>query len=330
MHHLTRRRAVTSGAAGFLCALLAVLVATPLTNADDEQLPDWAHPTPGPVRAQTSPDVGQLHRVPGSSLTFTDKQIENPLFAKDWFPDEHPPMPPIVVGAEDAKVSACASCHLPNGMGHPESAAVAGLTAKYIVVEVAAMASGARPSIGSMSRVAAAVTPEQLLQAATYFSALRPMPWITIVETTTAPTTYVIGTARLPLSDASPEPLGHRIIELPQHVQRFIDHDPHSGFVAYVPIGSITAGRALVQGADPSRTIACATCHGAGLHGDAQRLGGVPWIAGRSPTYVFRQLWEFKHGTRNRPADSPMKAVVTNLSDDQMIAIAAYLGTLKP
>jgi cytochrome c553 len=316
--------------AGLLCAFMLVLVTAPLTNAGDEQLPDWAHPTPGPAHAQTPPDAGEPHHVPGSRVTFTEKQIENPLFAKDWFPDEHPPMPPIVAGAEDAKVAACANCHLPNGMGHPESAALAGLPAKYIIAEVAAMASGTRPSIGSMSRVAVAVTPEQLQQAATYFAALRPMPWIKVVETTTAPTTYVVGTARLPLADASPAPLGQRIIELPQHVQQFVDHDPHAGFVAYVPAGSIAAGRTLVQGADRSRTIACATCHGADLHGDEQHFGGVPWIAGRSPTYIFRQLWEFKHGPRNRAADAPMKAVVTNLSDDQMIAIAAYLGTLKP
>jgi cytochrome c553 len=239
-------------------------------------------------------------------------------------------MPPVVAGAEDAKVSACANCHLPNGMGHPESAALAGLSANFIVAEVGAIAGGTRPAIGSMGRVAAAVTPEQLQQAATYFAALKPVPWITVVETTTVPTTYVVGTARLPIADASPEPLGHRIIELAQHVQQFQDHDPHSGFVAYVPVGSIVTGRALVQGADSSKTIACMTCHGVGLHGNAQLLGGVPWIAGRSPTYVFRQLWEFKHGTRNRAVDAPMKAVVAKLSDDQMIAIAGYLGTLKP
>jgi cytochrome c553 len=315
--------------AGLWCALILLFASATLTNADDEQLPDWAYPTPGPVRAQT-PDPGELHHVPGSSVTYTEKQIESPLIAKDWFPDEHPPMPPVVAGADDAQISACANCHLPNGMGHPESAALAGLPAKFIIGEVEGIASSTRPAIGSMGKVAKAVTPEQLQQAATYFAALEPVPWIRVVETTTAPSTYVVGTARLPVLDASPQPLGHRIVEVPQNVERVQNHDPRTGFVAYVPVGSVAAGRALVQGADPGTTIACMACHGVGLHGNAQMLGGVPWLAGRSPTYVFRQLWEFKHGTRNRAEDAPMKAVVANLSDDRMIAIAAYLGTLKP
>jgi cytochrome c553 len=301
------------------CAFIALLFATRPTSGADEQLPDWAHPTPGPVQMQAPPDDGQPHHVPGSSVTYTEKQIENPRISKDWYPDEHPPMPPAVAGSENAKEVACASCHLPNGMGHPESAAIAGLPSKYIVAEVAAMATGTRQSIGAMSRVAKAFSPEEVQQAAAYFAALRPVPSVTVVETASVPSTHVVaGSMRLALPDASPEPLGHRIIELPQNVERILDHDPHSGFVAYVPAGSIAAGRALAT--------SCAACHGAGLHGNA----AIPWIAGRSPTYVFRQLWDFKHGLRNGPSDAPMKAITANLRDDQMVAIAAYLGTLKP
>jgi cytochrome c553 len=308
-----------------LCAFVALLVVALPAHGADEQLPDWARPTPGPVVVQTPVDDGQPHHVPGSTVSYTEKQIENSHIAKDWFPDDHPPMPPPVAGSDDAKVPVCAACHLPNGMGHPESAALAGLTAKYIVDEVADIVNGTRQTVGTMKSVAIQLTPGEIRQAADYYAALHRVPSVTVVETATVPATYVIaGSVRLPLPDALAEPVGHRIIELPQSVPGVLDHNPNTGWVAYVPAGSIAAGRALVQGG--SGTIACAVCHAAGLHGN----GDIPWIAGRSPEYVYRQLWDFKQRVRNAPSDAPMEAVAANLREDQMIAIAAYLGTLKP
>jgi cytochrome c553 len=317
------------GLAGLLCALIVMLAAAPRTNAGDEQLPDWARPTPGPVQPSLPVDDGRPRHLPGSTVEYTQKQIDDSHVAKDWFPNEHPAMPAAVAGAEGSPIQACAACHLPNGMGHPESAAVAGLTATYITRQIAAMAGGTRQPIGSMTRIASALSPAEIQQSAAYFAALKPVGWVKVVESATVPTTYTLGTARLPLPEASAEPLGHRIIELPQNVAGFLAHDPHAGFVAYVLPGSLAAGRALVQSGNGGATIACTACHGTGLHGDPQRFDGTPWLAGRSPTYVFRQLWDFKHGTRNGPDDAPMKAVAQNLNDDQMIAIAAYLGSLS-
>lgn len=321
---------VRIAAFAILCALGALFAAAPSTNAQDEQLPDWVHATPWPAAMLPSPeaDDGQPHHVAGSTAAYTKKQIDSLFFVKDWFPNEHPPIPPVVAGGPDAKVFACATCHLPNGMGHPESASLAGLPAKYIVAQIAAISDGSRRPIGSMPRVAKALTPDQVQQAATYFSSLKPVQWIKVVESATAPATYPLGSARLPLPGASPQPLGHRIIELPQSVEGFLNHDPHSGFVAYVPVGSIAAGRALVAGG--SGVTACATCHGAGLHGNPQLFNGVPWLAGRSPTYVYRQLWDFQHGARTTPADAPMEGITKHLTDDQKIAIAAYVASLKP
>jgi cytochrome c553 len=310
---------------GIVCASIALLFVALPTHGADEQLPDWARPTPGPITVPAPVDDGLPHHVPGSNVSYTEQQLANSHLAKDWFPDEHPPMPPPVAGGADAKVPACAACHLPNGTGHPESAALAGLSAKYIVTEVAAIVGGTRQVVGTMKTVAADFTPAEIQQAADYYAALHRVPSVSVVETATVPATHVLaGSMRLPLPDAPSEPIGERIIELPQSVPSVLNHDPHAGFVAYVPAGSIAAGRTLVQGGNG--VIACAACHAAGLHG----IGDTPWIAGRSPTYVYRQLWDFKHGTRNAPADAPMKAVAANLRDDQMIAIAAYLGTLKP
>jgi len=309
---------------GLLCAFIVLFVAAAPTHGADEQLPDWARPTPGPLVVATPVDDGQPHHVPGSTVSFTEKQLNNSHIGKDWFPAEHPPMPPSVGGSDDAKVPVCAACHLPNGMGHPESAALAGLSAKYIVGEIGDILNGTRQTVGTMKSVVVQLSPADIQQAADYYASLHRVPSVTVTESATVPATYVIaGSLRLPLPGASAEPIGHRIIELPQSLPGVLDHDPHTGWIAYVPPGSVAAGRALVQG---TGAIACSACHAAGLHGS----GDIPWIAGRSPEYVYRQLWDFKHRVHNAPSDAPMEAVAANLGDDQLIAIAAYLGTLKP
>ena len=67
-------------------------------------------------------------------------------------------------------------------------------------------------------------------------------------------------------------------------------------------------------------------CHGPSLNG----LGEVPPIAGHSPMYLFRQLYYFKDGSRHGSMGALMKGIVANLTQDDMLAIAAYVGSLKP
>jgi cytochrome c553 len=67
------------------------------------------------------------------------------------------------------------------------------------------------------------------------------------------------------------------------------------------------------------KTAACATCHGADLMG----LGPVPGIAGRSPSYLVRQLYDMQAGNRHGEWTALMKPVVEKLTSDDMIAIAA-------
>ena len=56
----------------------------------------------------------------------------------------------------------------------------------------------------------------------------------------------------------------------------------------------------------------------------------IPGIAGRSPTYIARQLYSFKTGIRKGPQADVMKAVAENLTEDDVIAIAAYIGSRDP
>jgi cytochrome c553 len=56
----------------------------------------------------------------------------------------------------------------------------------------------------------------------------------------------------------------------------------------------------------------------------------VPGIAGRSPSYIVRQLYDFKHGARGGNGSELMKPVVEALSVDNMLALAAYAASLPP
>ena len=102
--------------------------------------------------------------------------------------------------------------------------------------------------------------------------------------------------------------------------------DGGSGFVAYVPKGSVKKGETLVTTGGGGKTVQCGLCHGSDLKG----LGPVPGIAGRSPSYIFRQLYDIQHGTRNGSWTQLMKGPVQRLSAEDMVSIAAYTASLKP
>jgi cytochrome c553 len=130
----------------------------------------------------------------------------------------------------------------------------------------------------------------------------------------------------LKLEGSETEPIGDRIIEMPEDTERTESlRDPRSGFIAYVPVGSIKKGEALVT-TGGGKTTRCAVCHGADLKG----LGPVPGIAGRSPSYTVRQLFDTQRGTRKGLWADLMKPVVANLSNDDMLAIAAYTAARVP
>ena len=75
---------------------IAALALLPVAAAAADR-PDWAFPTrpPGPAVA-APPEDGQPKHVPGSTKSYTQKEIDSFNNPPDWFPDEHPPAPDIV------------------------------------------------------------------------------------------------------------------------------------------------------------------------------------------------------------------------------------------
>lgn len=308
---------------GIACASIAAAAEGP---------PAWAYIV-NPPDFKPSPDDGAIRHVPDSAAGYTLSQARSLFLAPDWHPESHPPMPPVVAQGAKPEVFACGFCHRAEGTGGPENASLAGLPMAYIIRQMEDYKSGARSTAVAkrapqalMIRAAKAISEEDVRSAAAYFSALKPRRNIRVVESDSAPTTFVANWFLAVSSSATREPLGQRILEVPDDLDRFDSRDTRVTFSAYVPVGSIEKGRALVAGRDAARTPACATCHGADMRG----VDAIPSIAGRSPTYMVRQLYELKAGVRAGSGAQPMKEVVANLGDADMIAIAAYLATLDP
>jgi cytochrome c553 len=288
--------------------------------------PDWAFPTSDKVQPPSTDD-GQPKTAPGSDKTYTRKQIDDLFNPPDWYPDMHPPMPQVVAHGNGTTVRACGSCHLPTGTGHDESAYLVGLPVAYFTRQMADYKSGARTGSGSMTTIAKAITDDEVHSAAAYFASLKPRPWIHVEETDTVPKTYVgPGNKRLRLPGGGTEPIGNRIIEIPEDENVVLNRDPRMGFIAYVPKGSIAKGETLVTGGGDGKTVPCTVCHGQTLKG----LADVPPIAGRQANYVVRQLFSFQDGSRAGPSATLMKPVVENLDIDDMLAIAAYTASRAP
>jgi cytochrome c553 len=314
----------------FLAGALLSLVPALALGADNVVAPPWAYPAqePGAPRQQ---EDGQPKHVPGSDQAFTAREVSNFFGIKDWFPNERPTMPDVVQNGRRPEVRACASCHLPNGLGHPESADLAGLNPDYFFQQVKDFQSGKRHNViparsNGMVTIAKAMTDDEIKAAAGYFVSLKPTKWVKVMEADTVPVTYVGGgNMRFVKPDSGTEPIGQRIIEVPEDAERVELRDPHSGFVAYVPPGSIRKGETLVTGAN-GKTVSCSVCHGQDLKG----LGNVPGIAGFHPVYIVRQLLDIQQSARDGTATQLMKPVVANLTQDDIVSIAAYVASKNP
>lgn len=310
------------------CGLLwALWLAAPAPAKDPQAergaYPSWAFPL---KVERTFPAEGAAARsLPGSPRSYTQAQIDDLLNPPNWFPEHHPDPPPIVLsGHGDAP--ACGACHLMSGLGHPESSDLTGLTVDYMVAQMADFATGTRIDVPRMNRIARAVSEEEARQAAEWFAHLPRRPFTRVVETDTVPKTFIgDGRMRFVDPDGGTEPIGNRIVTVPEDPARARLRDPDSGFVAYVPQGSVARGKALAE-AGGQLAMPCATCHGPDLRG----AGDVPRLAGVHPIYLARQLYRFRDGTRNGPNAGTMRTAAEPMSDEDILNLSAYLGSLAP
>jgi cytochrome c553 len=339
------------------------LPATTAAPIKFDHQPLWAYgfdtrPRPGEKAAPQAPPNRNLRpnedpaeqtrprHVDGSRATYSLVDVRDGQNVIDWFPSDHPPMPTVVEHGPAAlgnTTRGCGSCHLPNGKGRPENAPPAGLPVSYFMRQIQDFRNGLRhtadprkPNTNTMIDLAKAMTDDEVTAAAQYFSAIRWSPWIRVVETDMVPKTRISGNLFLPTERAKSEPIAGRIIEVPENeAQAETLRNPHSGFVAYVPVGSIEKGRDLVTTGGmkvvgntivAGKTTPCLTCHGLDLMGVAD----VPPIAGRSPSYIVRQIWDMQQGTRNGAAAQLMKMAIAKLTEDDLVAIAAYVSSRVP
>ncbi|HET7930602.1 MAG TPA: hypothetical protein VFL63_04330 [Rhodanobacteraceae bacterium] len=325
---------VAAGAVACVAVCVVGVAGAPKTvsaspNAAFVNAEAWAFPAfpPPPDPHAPKPDPNKILHVTGSAVTYTQAQL-NTLDDADWFPQDHPPAPRIVrEGRNPARP--CAECHMVSGIGVPATASLDWLPKAYILEQIAAFRAGERGLGGpatthDMLDEARALTPADAQQAADYFSRTKFVPRVRVVEAASVPKTHWKFFVLVPDKDGVREPIGERIIETPVNFDDYAHSDNRAEYVAYVPPGSIAAGARIAAhgvGAVP----ACESCHGAKLQG----VGDIPYLAGRSPTYIVRELILFRLGRRTNTGASPMRMEVSHLTLKQMIDVAAYAASSK-
>jgi cytochrome c553 len=307
--------------------------ATPVPAGTPRVQPAAAAPKPAtPPRPRPFNPADTVQRtVPGSDRSFTIPEIRNANGPADWFPGDHPPMPDIVAhGRPEANITACSLCHYPNGKGRPENAGVAGLPYSYILNVLQEFKNDQRRShdprkanTNNMIGYAKTLTDSEMQAAAAYFSSMKWTPWVKVVESDSVPKTRISGGMFIPLEgpQAGTEPIRGRIIEVPVNAEATETlRNPRSGFIAYAPRGSIR------RGANIAARAQCVLCHGPNLEG----LGPVPGIAGRSPSYLVRQMYDMQQGDRHGEWTELMKPIMKPLTTDQIRDVAAYVASRTP
>jgi cytochrome c553 len=331
-------------AAVVLLGLLAVAAVCAVNAATDPPAP-WAYgfaapapppgtPPPAPAgrgAAPAPPDTEQ-HTVPGSTVKMTRQQIGNRFNVGDWFPNDHPKTPYVVQYGKAPDVWACGLCHLINGKGRPENASVSGLPVAYFLQQLDDFRNDLRKSADPrkgntnvMTTIAKGMSDAEMKAAADYFAQIPwNTPWIKVVESPTVAKTRSAGGMWMSLDNSETEPIGNRIIEMPSNNElvELRDYHAEGSFVAYVPPGSVKKGETLAN--TGSKVTRCSVCHGSDLQG----MGPVPGIAGRSPSYIARQLHDMQSGTRKGPWVILMQPVVDKMTGDDILNVTAYVSSL--
>lgn len=316
----------------FVAAPLLAFINTMAVAQSTDAPPAWAYPV-NPPGFKPAPDDGTTRKVPDSAAGYTLTQLRDLFVSPDWHPADYPVRPQSVSDGRKPDAFACGSCHRADGPGGPENANLTGLPATYMIQQLADFKSGARKSavpdrgpIINKHRTTQAVSESEVQAAVAYFSAIKPRSIVRVVEASTVPKTYVSGWHMVAMKSGEREPIGQRVIEVPDDVEQFVSRDTRARFTAYVPPGSIKKGQSLAADGGAGKTVQCGICHGPDLKG----LGPIPGIAGRSPSYIVRQLYDFKHGFRAGTGSALMKPSVEKLTLDDMVNLAAYAASLAP
>lgn len=294
--------------------------------------PEWAYvpstPPASPPPSALPTDDNAVVRIPGATKTMTRGALRELTEVPDWYPEDRVgPVPPVVKnGRED--LHACGFCHLADGAGRPDTGSLTGLHPVYFIQQMEDWKNRLRRSAGPRKTTvipndANNATPEEIRAAAEYY-ARQPYPRrLKVVESGTAPKVRLHGTTRMAIPAAEGggmEPIGDEIVEVPDDNLRAEAFDTRMSWTAYVPPGTLNRGKQVAA------KYQCATCHGPNLEG----LGPVPPLAGRSPSYAMRQLFDMKEGTRRGPWAELMKPMLNRMSVQEMMAVSAFAGSLAP
>jgi cytochrome c553 len=90
----------------------------------------------------------------------------------------------------------------------------------------------------------------------------------------------------------------------------------------------LAAGREIYKGGNLQTGVpACQACHGPNGAGTAGI--GYPQLGGQYVDYTLAQLKAFKEGARTNDDRMMMRSIVENMSEEDMVAVANYIASLK-
>ena len=293
-------------------------------------LPDWAYTPPPPAGSPPPPsalpaDDTVAVSIPGTTKTFTRGQLRAQKETMDWYPeDRHGTIPDIARFGKQG-VRQCTLCHLPDGSGRPENAPISTYHPTYFMQQMQDFRDGLRKSADPrkantnvMIGFAKATTREGGYGGRAMLCAASPAP-----HQSGRVEDRAKGAAQGRMHGC-PGERGRRMVPIPaggSSRSRTTICRPRPAtracWTAYVPPGTLNRGKQVAA------KYQCATCHGADLGG----IGPVPALAGRSPSYTMRQIFDMKTGARRGPWAELMKSIVTSMSVQDMMAVSAFAAS---
>jgi hypothetical protein len=328
------RRLLLTATAVAVCTWVG---AAATAQAADEP-PPWAYgfttpPPPNAPRATPNPAQPQdnvvEHSIEGSQRKFTRAKIANRFGPADWFPGDHPTMPLVVErGAKRANIYACNLCHYRTA-GRPENADVTGLTTYF--PDLKGFKNGARktsdPRKGNTGLMGILRSDDGRGDRGRRPASPRSPPsrgsrssGRQRAEDQAAGGMYlVVEGAEGQGADRQPHHQTPTARTTPS------SRNPRSSFTAYVPPGSLQKGEPWSKAPSSGRRSR--------LH-DLPRLRPArprpAAAAGRSPSYLTRQLYDMQHGNRNGAWTVLMAPVIAGMNADDVLNASAYLASLQP